>query len=61
MKADEVNQLNSKIAHLRKVVADNIDAGAIRSATSDVQSYSLKAFETSYRTKEKEAAGMSII
>jgi hypothetical protein len=55
MKAEEVEELNSKMAHLRKLLADNIDGAAIRSATSDVQSYSLKAFETSYRAKEKEA------
>lgn len=60
MKADEVETLNQKIAELRKLVADGVDGAAINNATTDVQSFSLKAFETSYKAQaEKNNAGSS--
>eukprot|EP00026_Physarum_polycephalum_P000820 Phypoly_transcript_00821.p1 GENE.Phypoly_transcript_00821~~Phypoly_transcript_00821.p1 ORF type:complete len:552 (-),score=108.75 Phypoly_transcript_00821:336-1991(-) len=54
MKSDEVEELNSKIQAVRKLLAENAEAEVIRQATSDMQAYSLKAFESSYRAKERE-------
>jgi len=61
MKADEVEELNNKIAAVRKLLAEeNVDGAAVNDATSDLQSFSLKAFESSYKAQaERNNAGSS--
>lgn len=52
MKAEEVEELNNKIANVRKLLAaEPVDGAAVNEATSDLQSYSLKAFESSYKAQ----------
>jgi len=60
MKADELEGLNQKIAEVRKLLAENADGAAINTATTDLQSFSLKAFESSYKAQaERNNAGSS--
>lgn len=59
LKPEDSAEMQNKIATLRKVLDDNNDAGAIRSAASDLQAVSLKAFEAGYKAKEQAQAGSS--
>lgn len=56
LKQEDVTELNTKIAHLRKLMADNNDSNAIREATNDVQSFSMKAFEVGYKAQAQQQA-----
>jgi len=51
LKTEQHEELKNKIAHVRKLLADNNDGNAIREATSDLQQYSLKAFEEGYKAQ----------
>lgn len=61
MKADEVEELNNKIASVKKLLANEVvDGAAVNEATADLQSFSLKAFESSYKAQaERNNAGSS--
>jgi len=55
LKAEQQEELKNKIAQVRKLLADNVDGPAIREATSDLQAYSLKAFEEGYKAQAAAA------
>jgi len=55
LRAEQHEELKNKIAHVRKLLNDNNDGPAIREATSDLQAYSLKAFEEGYKAQAAAA------
>lgn len=55
LRSEQQEELKNKIAHVRKLLADNNDGNAIREATSDLQQYSLKAFEEGYKAQAAAA------
>eukprot|EP01110_Echinostelium_bisporum_P009921 TRINITY_DN3450_c0_g1_i1.p1 TRINITY_DN3450_c0_g1~~TRINITY_DN3450_c0_g1_i1.p1 ORF type:complete len:764 (-),score=487.24 TRINITY_DN3450_c0_g1_i1:123-2414(-) len=58
MSKENAEELKTKIAKLREVLADTTkDGNAIREASSDLQQFSMKAFEEGYKAKAKANSG----